>query len=41
MKMFLHGYKIFYNNLGIYAMIVYFCFMLIGLINDYKKYLFL
>ena len=29
----------FNNNLGILVLIVYFCFVLIGLINDYKKYL--
>ena len=28
----------FYNNLGIHAMIIYFCFMLIDLINDYKNH---
>ena len=27
----------FYNDLGIHALIVYFCFVLIDLINDYKK----
>ena len=27
----------FYNNLGIRAVILYFCFALIGLINDYKN----
>ena len=30
----------FYNNLGICAMFIYFCFVLIGLINGYKKFLF-
>ena len=33
----------FYNNLGIHAVIIYFCFVLVGLINGYKnheKYLF-
>ena len=29
--------KCFYNNLGIYALIIYFCFVLIDLINDYKN----
>ena len=29
--------KIFYNNLGIHAAILYFCFVLIDLVNDYKK----
>ena len=29
--------KIFYNNLGIHAMTIYFCFVLIDLINDYKN----
>ena len=29
--------KFFYNNLGIRALIIYFCFVLIGLINDYKN----
>ena len=27
----------FYNNLGIHALIVYFCFVLIDLINDFKN----
>ena len=27
------------KNLGILVVIVYFCSVLIGLINDYKKYL--
>ena len=27
----------FYNNLGIRALIIYFCFVLIDLINDYKN----
>ena len=36
-KIFYNNYKFFYNNLGIRAMIVYFYFMLIDLINDYKK----
>ena len=27
----------FNNNLGILALIIYFCFVLIGLINDYKN----
>ena len=27
----------FYNDLGIHALIVCFCFVLIDLINDYKK----
>ena len=39
-KIFLYGYKLFYNNLSIYALIAYFCFVLIGLIDDYKKCLF-
>ena len=30
--------KFFYNNLGIQAFIVYFCFVLIYLINDYKNF---
>ena len=29
--------RFFYNNWGIHTLIVYFCFMLIDLINDYKK----
>ena len=29
--------KFFCNNLGIRALIIYFCFVLIGLINDYKN----
>ena len=28
--------KFFYNNLGIRAVTIYFCFALMGLINDYK-----
>ena len=37
MKFFLYNYeKIFYNNLGIRAMIIYFWFVLIDLINDNK-----
>ena len=36
--MFLHIIrKSFYNNLGINALIVHFCFVLIDLINDYQK----
>ena len=27
----------FFNNLGIRAVIIYFCSVLIGLINEYKK----
>ena len=27
----------FYNNLGLRALIIYFCFVLIDLINDYKN----
>ena len=27
----------FNNNLGIHALVIYFCFMLIELINDYKN----
>ena len=27
----------FYNNLDVHALIVYFCFVLIDLINDYTK----
>ena len=30
--------KFFYNNLGINAVIIYFCFVLIDLINDYKNH---
>ena len=30
--------KFFYNNLGIRVVIIYFCFVLIGLINDYKNH---
>ena len=37
MKFFLYSYEIFYNNLGIHALIIYFCFVLIDLINDYKN----
>ena len=33
--------KLFYNNSGIRAIIIHFCFVLIDLINDYKKCLFL
>ena len=29
--------KFFYNNSGIHAVIIYFCFVLIDLINDYKN----
>ena len=29
--------KFFNNDLGIHALIVYFCFVLIDLINDYKN----
>ena len=29
--------KYFYNNLDILSVIMYFCFLLIGLINDYKN----
>ena len=29
--------KFFYNNLGIHTLIVYFCFVLIDLINEFKK----
>ena len=29
--------KFFYNNLAIRALIVYFCFVLINLINDYRN----
>ena len=29
--------KFFYNNLVIRALIIYFCFVLIDLINDYKN----
>ena len=29
--------KFFYNNLIIRALIIYFCFVLIDLINDYKN----
>ena len=28
--------KLFYNNLGIHAVIICFCFVLIDLVNDYK-----
>ena len=28
--------QFFYNNFGIRAVIIYFCFVLIGFINDYK-----
>ena len=35
--MFLYNYEFFNNNLGIHALIVYFCFVLIDLINDYKN----
>ena len=28
----------FYNNLGTRVVITYFCFVLIGLINDYKNH---
>ena len=30
--------EFFYNNLGIGALITYFCFVLIDLINDYKNH---
>ena len=30
--------KFFYNNLGIRALIIYFCFVLIDLINQYKNH---
>ena len=29
--------KIFYSDLGIHTLIVYFCFVLIDLIDDYKN----
>ena len=29
--------EFFYNSLGIRALIIYFCFVLINLINDYKN----
>ena len=32
--------KFFYNNFGIRAVIIYFCFVLIDLINDYNNILF-
>ena len=34
---FLYNYEIFYNNLGMHALIIHFCFVLIGLNNDYKN----
>ena len=38
MKIFLYtSEKFFYNNLGILAAIIYFCFVLIDLINDYTN----
>ena len=37
MKIFLYNLEIFYNNWGIRVFIIYFCFMLIDLINDYKN----
>ena len=37
MKSFYIIMTFFYNNLGILALIIYFCFVLIGLINDYKN----
>ena len=37
-KIFLYNSgNFFYNNLGILAAIIYFCFVLIDLINDYKN----
>ena len=38
-KTFLCGYELFffYNNFVIRALIIYFCFVLRGLINDYKN----
>ena len=44
-KIFLYNYEIFfiiftkyfYYNWGIRTVIIYFCFMIIGLINDKKK----
>ena len=33
-EFFLYNYENFYNNLGIHALIVYFYFVLIDLIND-------
>ena len=37
-KTFPYGYEIFfYNNFVIRALIIYFCFLLRGLINDYKN----
>ena len=37
-KIFLYtSGNFFYNNLGILAAIIYFCFVLIDLINDYKN----
>ena len=29
--------KFIYNNLGIHGLLIYFCFILIDLINDYKN----
>ena len=37
MKFFYYNYEIFYNNWGIRAVIICFCFVLMGLINDYKN----
>ena len=37
MKFFYNNYGIFYNNWGIRAVIICFCFVLMGLINDYKN----
>ena len=37
MKFFYNNYEIFYNNWGIRAVIICFCFVLMGLINDYKN----
>ena len=36
-KFFLFNNEIFYNNLGMRASIIYFSFVLIGLINGYKN----
>ena len=37
MKIFYIIIKFFCNNLGILAVIIYFCFVLIDLSNDYKN----
>ena len=38
--LYIEKVKKIYNNFGIRAVVIYLCFVLIDLINDYKKCLF-